>query len=197
MKAPEKFPLSWPAGYPVTKQRQHSKFDCTMAEARDGVMTELNRLGATEALISTNVQVDRGGIVPAAGRLVYDNPGVAVYFKFKGELKVVACDKWVYLHENMRAVQKSIEAIRGLERWGCSDIISRAMGDMKALPQQGGSSNGAWWIMLEVEQNATKEQIEKAYKKLAKVLHPDKASGSDTSFNLLNQAYKEAIATIS
>jgi hypothetical protein len=189
---PEKFPLAWPPGYPVTDQRTESKFICTMAEAKDGIYTELERLRATDVLISTNVQVDKRGIIPASGRLVYANPGVAVYFKFKGEDKVVACDKWYYLHENLRAVQKSIEAIRGLERWGCSDIISRAMGDMKALPEKGSASANTWWDELGVNQFAPAAAIKAAYRVKSKNAHPD-GGGSAAAFDRLTKAYTEGL----
>lgn len=194
MKNPEKFPLSWPQGYPVTKQREYSKFMCTMAEARDGVMYQLSRFNATDVIISTNVQVDKRGMIPASGRLVYDNPGVAVYFKLiSGELKVVACDKWMYLHENMRAIEKTIEALRGIDRWGATDIISRATEGMKALAENAGSSNGAWWVILEVEQNATKAEIKAAHRALSTKYHPDNlVTGNKDKFIQVQTAFQEA-----
>jgi len=165
-----------------------------MAEARDGIISELARLKATDTLISTNVQVDKRGLIPAAGRLVYDNPGVAVYFKFKGEDKVVCCDKWVYLHENLRAVQKSIEAIRGLERWGCSDIISRAMGDMKALPEGRifNYQHKRWFEILGVDEYASKREIRDAYRLKSKTAHPD-GGGSEEEFFILTEAFNEGV----
>lgn len=195
---PQKFPLSWPQGYPVAERRTESKFNCTMAQARDGIITELSRLRTTDVIISTNVQIDKRGLIAAAGRLVYDNPGVAVYFKFKGEEKVVCCDKWLYLHENLRAVEKSIEAIRGLDRWGCSDIISRAMGDMKALPQNAGNSTSEWWQVLELTPEATLGEAIVAAKRLKVRYHPDNmATGDEEKFKQVQEALDKAKTKLS
>jgi hypothetical protein len=190
MKA-EKFPLSWPAGYPVTEHRIESKFSCTFAQARDGIFNQIDLLGAKTFFISCNVQRNKKGDL-VEGRLIYDNPGVALYFNYKGEDKVIACDKWKYIHENLRAVEKSLEAIRGLERWGCSDIISRAMGGLKELAENAGESNGAWWQVLGVDQDAPPTYIEAAYKQKVKIYHPDKPTGNRDMFELVLRAYNEA-----
>jgi hypothetical protein len=190
----EPFPLQWPQGYPVTYDREYSKFKCTLAEARDGVLYELSRLKATDIVITSNVQVDRRGLIPASGRLVYDNPGVAVYFKYSNQESIVACDNWKYLHENMRAVQNSLEAIRSLERWRCTNIISQALSERKELPQNAGESHPAWWQVLGVDQSASTTMIKSAYHAKAKVLHPDnKHTGSKEKFLDLSRAFEEAI----
>lgn len=44
--------------------------------------------------------------------------------------------------------------------------------------------------ILQVGSSATKEEIEKAYKTLAKTMHPDKTSGSDAKFQSLQKAYE-------
>lgn len=190
---PEKFPLSWPQGYPVTEYREVSKFKCTFAEARDGVFSELSRLGVSDFFISCNVQRDKKGEL-VEGRLIYDNPGVAVYFTLDGEERVVACDKWKYIHENMRAVEKTIEAIRGMDRWGCSDIIARAVPKL-AIEQQAGKSKGAWWQTLGVEQDAPLPYITSAYKRLAKKYHPDMPTANRDMFDMVQNAYDVAVAT--
>ncbi len=190
MNQPEKFPLHWPQGYPVTTHRQESKFKCTFAEARDGIFFELSRLGATEILISSNINPNKNGLI-VAGRLVYDNPGVAVYFKYKGEPKVIACDKWKFIHENFRAIEKSVEAIRGLDRWGCTNIISQAVSGMKELPMNAGESYGAWWQILEATENSSPDFIENNYKRLRKQYHPDMPGGDNDKFIAIQNAYEE------
>jgi hypothetical protein len=188
----EKFPLTWPDGFPTTENREQSKFDCTLATARDGIIYQLKLLGVSKYILSTNAQRNKAGDL-VDGRLIYPNPGVALYFIYNDEEKVIACDKWKYLHENLRAVEKSLDAIRGLERWGCSDIINRAIGNMKALPEHSGPSSQAWWQILGVKQNASQEEIKKAYWKLAKKYHPDTGSTPSASlFDLVTKAYDEA-----
>lgn len=192
----EKFPLAWPQGYPVTEYREPSKFKCTFAEARDGIFNELNRLGADEFFISCNIERNKKGEL-VGGRLIYDNPGVAVYFKFNGEQKVIACDKWKYIHENLRAVEKSLDSIRGLDRWGCTNIISQAVSGMKALPQNAGASNMAWWQVLGVQQTTPESEIEFAYRQLIKKYHPDKRyTGDNDKFIRVQEAYKQYRSTL-
>lgn len=191
MKA-EKFPLTWPDGFPTTEYRVQSKFDCNLATARDGIVAQLKLLGVSKYVLSTNAQRNKKGEL-TDGRLIYPNPGVALYFIYNDDEKVIACDKWKYLHENLRAVEKSLDAIRGLERWGCSDITNRAIGNMKALPEHAGESNKAWWQVLGVKQNASQEEIKKTYWALAKKYHPDTGENPDTTaFDQLTKAYNEA-----
>ena len=42
--------------------------------------------------------------------------GVAVYFTWDGEQRSMACDRWHKIESNMRALAKSINALRGLDR---------------------------------------------------------------------------------
>lgn len=47
--------------------------------------------------------------------------------------------------------------------------------------------------VLGVDNNATSEQIKKAYKKLANKFHPDKERGDEETFKRINQAYETLI----
>ena len=46
-----------------------------------------------------------------------------------------------------------------------------------------------YYTILGVEKNASKEEIKRAYRKLAHKYHPDKSGGSDTEFKRINEAY--------
>jgi len=192
MSQAEKYPLHWPQGYPVTETRIASKFTCTFAEARDGIFNELNRLGADEFFISCNINRNKGGAL-VHGKLVYDNTGAAVYFKFKGERKVIACDKWKYIHENFRAIEKSLQAIRGLDRWGCTNIISQAVSGLKELASGG---NKTWWQIPGVDITASPIEVKTKYKELIKKYHPDKSSGSESDFIEVQNAYQDYLSSI-
>lgn len=50
-----------------------------------------------------------------------------------------ACDRWLSHAENMLAIAKSVEAMRGLDRWGMADVVERVMGGFSALPAGDGS----------------------------------------------------------
>ncbi len=46
----------------------------------------------------------------------------------------MACDKWDRIEHNIWASYLSIEAIRGLDRWGGSEFLDGLFSGFKALP---------------------------------------------------------------
>lgn len=187
----EAFPLSWPLGFERSADKKDSSFKCTVAQARDGVMKQLDLLGGINPIISSNVPVKKDGQMYGNTRPVDGDTGVAVYWTWKNEQFVMACDKYNKLHENLRAIEKSIEALRGLDRWGASDILARAFTGFKALPAPDAQ---AWWRVLEVAENATEQEIKNAYRKLARKYHPDNLkTGDHATFSSLSDAYAKAV----
>ena len=47
-----------------------------------------------------------------------------------------------------------------------------------------------YYKILEVEKNASKDELKKAFHKLAHKYHPDKNKGDDSKFKEVNQAYQ-------
>jgi hypothetical protein len=45
-----------------------------------------------------------------------------------------ACDRWDSVADNVQAIRKTIEALRGIERWGTGDMVQRAFAGFVALP---------------------------------------------------------------
>lgn len=187
----EAFPLQWPAGFERSKLKKDSAFKCTTAQARDGVLSEIGRLKGASIVISSNVPVKKDGTLYASMKPVDNDEGVAVYFTWKNQQYVLACDNYYKIHENLRAIEKSIEAIRGLERWGVSDILSRAFTGFKALSQNNGKK---WFEILEVDKNASYNEITTTYKKLAIKYHPDNQNTGDVDmFIKIKNAYDTAV----
>lgn len=87
-----------------------------------------------------------------------------------------ACDKWNKIKDNMQAIAKTIEALRGIERWGSGDMMERAFTGFAALP----SPEVHWTQRLGIGLNATADEIDNAWKLLAKVYHPDSGSEPDS-----------------
>ena len=170
----ESYPLYWPEGRKRTKSydRQRSQFSGTFDKIRKELCAELDRMGATKVVISSNLPLRADGM-PRAGVHRLDDPGIAVYFKHNDKEMCFACDKYVLVWENMRAVAKTIEAIRGIERWGSSDMMERAFRGFTAIPEKSGEY---WRDVLEIPPDAkpTAEDIEKAFRSFAHVYHPDK-----------------------
>lgn len=187
----EAFPLEWPAGFNRTPQRdkKHSQFKCTIAQARDGVLHEIELMNGINPIISSNVPVKRDGQMYGNMKPVDGNTGIAVYFTWDNEQYVLACDQYIYLQDNLRAIEKSIEALRGLKRWGASDILKRAFQGFKALPESSLPFK-MWYDILGVNPNSNYEAITSTYKLLIKKYHPDNPeTGSRERFDEIQSAY--------
>ena len=122
----EAFPLYWPEGWKRTAYRRTSAFKiAAFGKARDLLLAEIKRMGGTSIVLSTNISLRNDGL-PYAGQRNPDDPGVAVYFLYKKRQMSFACDAYRKVEENAYAIAKTIEALRGIERWGASDMMERA-----------------------------------------------------------------------
>ncbi|MBL8237297.1 MAG: hypothetical protein JNM66_07760 [Bryobacterales bacterium] len=79
-------------------------------------MDEIRKLGGKQIVISSNLELRLDGLPRAAQRTPADQ-GVAVYFTLNGRSQCFPCDRWSTIEHNLWAIAKSIEALRGLERW--------------------------------------------------------------------------------
>lgn len=168
----EAYPLHWPAGRTRTKYRSRSQFSGSYEAILRDLCNQLDRMAATRVVISTNIPLRADGM-PRGGVHRIDDPGVAVYFTYKGKEMCFACDKYFLVWENLRAISKTIDAIRGIERWGSSDMMERAFKGFTALPERAGEY---WRDVFEFPQDArvTPELVEKSFRSLAHIYHPDK-----------------------
>ncbi|QDU67678.1 J domain-containing protein [Engelhardtia mirabilis] len=194
---PTASPLEWPAGWVRTTSPTRARFDdrLTVAAALSVLRAELDRLGASGVVISSNLQLRLDGL-PRSGQGEPRDPGAAVYFRLKGKPHVLACDRWSRVAWNLRAISKHIEALRGMDRWGVGSL-ERVFTGYQALPAPASAvSLRSWWDVLGVERSATTEQVQAAYRALARERHPD-AGGSDALFSELGRARSEALQEIS
>jgi hypothetical protein len=184
------YPLQWPVGYPRTQRPQRARFKTTFAYARDNALREIRALGGKDAIISTDIPTKLDGMPYAdASRRSMKSQGVAVYFNYNGEPVVFCCDKWMDVADNMQAVYKSIEAIRGLDRWGVSEMLKRVFTGFEALPE----SAGEWFTVLDISETATPEEVKSAWRSKTLVNHPDKG-GNAEEYNRINAAYQKYLS---
>lgn len=184
------YPLCWPPGRQRTKCRQSSRFKVpSFARVRDELLDELRRMSARNVILSTNLKQRLDGL-PLANQRQPDDPGVAVYFKYKSKEVCFACDRWRSIEENMQAIRHTIEALRGIARWGTGDMVDAAFTGFEALP----AKSESWQSVLGVGINATLEIAEEAYSRLAMIHHPDRG-GSAEKMAKLNDAISEARRT--
>lgn len=198
----EKYPLQWPVGYPRTKTIQGSQFgNHSFAKARDAIFNELSLLldyyERKTVVLSTNIPLKLDGLPYASYRQPEDK-GIAVYFQYKKESVVLCCDKWNKIEHNMWSVAQTINALRGIERWGVSDFLKRSFTGFNALPPSSSApkTKRTWWVVLGYDTIPGANEWDYAgvvaqYKSLAKARHPD-AGGSTEEFQELNTAFEDA-----
>jgi len=180
----EAYPLHWPHGWPRTDpmRREGSRFKATVASAMRFLERETRLLGAKDLVISSNVTL---------GNERPKDPGIVAYFHYQGINAAIPCDRWKFPEENLHAIAKTIESMRGIERWGAKNMIKAAFTGFAALPAPGNTTGRGWREVLEVAPTATLEQVKANYRKLSSVRHPDKG-GSESAMSELNWAWAQA-----
>jgi hypothetical protein len=120
--------------------------------------------------------------------------GAAVYFTLNGQPRVLACDRWNRVADNIAAIAQHIDALRRIERYGIGDL-NQAFAGYAALPPIGGTQGGDWRAELGFESGdrLTLEIVEARYRKLLTERHPDRG-GSHESVVRLNLARDAARA---
>lgn len=140
-------------------------------------------LGGSKVVISTNVPTRNDGLFYASAREPED-PGVAVYFDYQKKPMCFACDQYQTVRENIQAVAMTINALRGIERWGASDMLERAFRGFAALPA------ASWRSVLRVGPAASLAEAEAAFRVLVHEGHSD--HGGNADMDLLVQARDQA-----
>lgn len=181
------YPLAWPTGWPRTEPtgREGGRFRVTLPQALSFLEGEVNRLQAKNLVISSNVTL--GATTPK-------DPGVCAYFDYQELHAAIPCDRWTRVEANVNAIAKTIEAMRGIERWGAKNMIKAAFTGFAALPAP--KSKAPWREVLQIDaERPSKVAIEAAYKELRSRYHPDKdpKNNDGTMFHAVRVAYDEAI----
>lgn len=196
-KVKEAYPLQWPHGWNRTNNPEHSRFGSwndkpSISKATDKIIHEMNLFGGTDLIISTELKLKKDGL-PYSNQKQPEDRGVAVYFTYQGEQKVIACDSFNKIGCNLWAIAKTIEAMRGIDRWGCSEIITKAFTGFTALPENATQSTlRPWDKVLGVCRTASLTEIKSAYRALVKKYHPDNPlTGNDTKFREIQEAMKQ------
>lgn len=192
----EAYPLYWPEGRKKTAgyHREAARFETGFARARDNVVREVELLCGkytkTNLIISTNIALRRDGL-PLANQRQPEDTGVAVYFNYKGKQVCFACDRWKKIEDNMHAIAKTIDALRGIARWGTGDMLEAAFKGFVALPSP--TSKRTWREVMgfDLAYRPHGDDIKHRYRELASKRHPDKG-GSDSAMSELNLARDEA-----
>jgi hypothetical protein len=183
-------PLSWPIGWPRAKRTEGSRFKVTFSRSRDSLMSEIRKMGGRDAILSTNIPLRIDGL-PYANFKAPEDKGVAVYFNHKGKSMSFACDRWNKIEDNVWSIAKTIEALRGIERWGASDMIEKAFSGFTSIAPP----SEDWWDVLGVSRDSSVEEIKRARNLLARENHPDLSSSTSSQEAMIkiNKAFEDGI----
>jgi len=196
------YPLQWPQGWARTSpnQRQRSRFSKTLSAYACAVdlVAELGRLGAIRIVITSFLPTRPDRLPYSDGRS--EDPGIAVWFALADETgvhreRVFACDRWTSAAENMRAIDLSVAAMRGLERWGMTDVVSRTFAGFTALPS-GPPPKPSWRVVFGVEGIDLEGEdllavVKARHRKMISSAHPD-MGGDLEHASSLNEAMRDA-----
>jgi len=200
-----RYPLSWPRGWKRSTYRRQAKFgkvvrrtnadgsvtsqhsqNLTVGDGLQRLLGELRRLGASNPVISSNLQRNQDGSIKAGQAKMLADPGIAVYFRLNQQPRVLACDKWNSAADNMAAIAGHIEAIRTQERYGVG-TLEQAFAGYAALPPIGGTQGGDWRAEMGFtpeDRGVTFETMEARYRALLKERHPDSGGSHDAVVRL-------------
>ena len=177
------YPLHWPPGWPRTQVRQRWPNAVSLDAALKECLSEMRLLGVTNAVLSSNC---------ALGMSNAPDPGVVAYGLYEGLQIAVPCDRWTTVAANVRAIAKTINAMRGMERWGAKQMI-RAM--FQGFTAIAGPAR-PWRDILNLHETPiTREMINERRRRLASTFHPD-AGGSEARMAEINAAADEALREI-
>ena len=186
------FPLSWPQDLPRTENKKPSQFKSSLSAALNNVKGSLERFGkdmgrpVTDVVLSSNV----GGLDPGTIR----DTGVAAWFKWDGEQRCIAVDRYPKVEDNLQAIHHIIEARRTEYRHGGLHIVRQTFRGFTALPAPAGQRG--WREVLQIAGPATKAKIDEKFRALAAAAHPDKPGGSNEKMQELTVAKAQAMKAI-
>ena len=189
------FPVNaiWPKGHSRTprEDRTSSKFKVTFGAAISGLQEELGHWGATTLVIGTALGIGTNGRPIFVNRALED-PAVAIQFDRDDKPVTFHCDRFVEPRSNLRAIGKTLENLRAIERYGANQVLEMMFSGLLALPAPGELDH---WAILDLDRGASKENINAAFREKSKGLHPD-LGGDSQAFSNLSDAKRAALREI-
>lgn len=189
------FPLYWPLQHPRTARRHEGAFSVDFVRARSQLLGELDRLGAREVLISSNVPIRRDGL-PAVPDREPTDPGVAVYFTRKSTCSST-CSSIVVVA--WRSIARSASIVRPIARMLYRTRVNRShamttFSGFAALPAP--SQPKTWRDVLGIPPGPIdRETLYDKWRELARIHHPD-VGGDNARMAEINVAYERACAEL-
>lgn len=160
------YPLQWPKNWPKTElpKKENGKFKQSLAGALVNLKTECQRLQGKSLVLSSNYTL--GNERPAES-------GVVAYFQLGEQPIAIPCDRWKLVEHNVQAIALTIEAMRGMERWGAKHMITAMFTGFKALPAKAGGKSPREILGFRENELLDETQVTTRFRNLSKIYHPD------------------------
>lgn len=186
-------PLTWPDGWKRTKTKARSQFKSpSIWKATSFVIEELGRMGieSWNIIISTDLKLRQDGF-PYSKQKTPEDIGASVWWKDKNEVRrVIALDKYDRIADNIHAIGKTIEAMRGIDRWGSGEILERVYTGFDALPGPDHVVGRSWRDVLEYYEGNNIAHAKERYLIARMYAHPDKG-GTSELFHEVEKAWEQ------
>lgn len=198
-------PLTWPTGWKRTDthDRARARFNkkkwsgygtrqLTINDAREALEGEMWRLGVEgEFILSTDLQLRLDGF-PRSGQREPEDPGASVWWRPPGadQDRVIAIDIYDRVADNIYAIAKTIEAMRGIKRWGGGEVLERTFTGLTALPSPETAGGVDPYQVIGIDRGASDVEIRRAFNKARSKAHPDHG-GSTERFNQVIEAGRQ------
>lgn len=182
-------PLSWPHGQPRTpsasrksaafgKVQRLGRKSLSVADASSRLKREVELAGGDDLIISTNLELRLDGF-PRSNQTPPSDMGAAAYFTLDGRPVALACDKWDRVADNIAAIAKHVESLRGQERWGVGSK-AQAFAGYVALPPPASAERPArpWRDVMDFAQHRRPSiaEVNARYRELASERRDDEAA---------------------
>ncbi|TIS37554.1 J domain-containing protein [Mesorhizobium sp.] len=188
----QQFPLTWPDTMPRAKTKADSRFKTQLSAAlknvRSSLMLFAQDTGKQVESLTISSNVTLGVERPS-------DTGVAVWFVWDGMQVCIAVDRYAKVEDNLQAIHHIVEARRTEMRHGGLHIVRATFRGFTALPAP---NRRSWREVLEIVTSGpvTAENIDAAYRRVAKKCHPDVPGGSHDAMSALNSAKSQALKEI-
>jgi len=168
--------------------KQTYRREKTLTEAQNDLLSQLRMLGASRIVVSSNMKLRLDGTI-RGGQPEPRDPGIAVYFRYEGQQRCFACDRWDRVADNIYAVAKTVEALRGIARWGSGEMVRAAFSGFRALPLP----QRPWRQVFGFSEDERPPigEIERRHREQAVKIHPD-VGGFEVLMAEVNAARDEA-----